>query len=333
MESQPPTSVPVTVLDTSPIVEGSSAAEALRNTLDLAQRADRLGYQRYWVAEHHGMRGVASSATSVIIGRIASSTQRIRVGSGGVLLPNHPPLMLAEQFGTLEVFHPGRIDLGVGRALGGRRQVIDRIRSEAARTAIPFEEQIRELLSCFDPDQAGRPAAVPAVGNRPSVWLLGSTEFSAHLAGALGLPYAFAGHLNPAGLGAVQAYRQSFQAPTTGQAEPKVMVSVPVIAADADEQAHWLAASIKLRLLKRSRGEHVLLPPPEKANAHRFTEEDHATIRRMLDGYIIGSQQTVLGRLRELVLETGCQELAITTPVHSHADRCHSYEICGQLAT
>jgi luciferase family oxidoreductase group 1 len=333
MDSRLPTSVPVSVLDTSPIVDGSTAGAALSNTLDLAQRADQLGYQRYWVPEHHGMRGVASAATSVIIDRIASSTQRIRVGSGGVLLPNHPPLVLAEQFGTLEVFHPGRIDLGVGRALGGRRQVIDRIRSEAVRTAIPFEAQIRELLSYFDPDQAARPTAIPAVGNRPSVWLLGSTELSANLAGALSLPYAFAGHLNPASLGtALDAYRRSFRASPAGGAAPKVLVSVPVIAADTDELAQWLAASIKLRLLKRARGEHVLLPPPEQANAHHFTEEDREIVRQKVAGYIIGSSQAVLNDLRRLVSQTGCHELMITTPIYGHAERCRSYEICARLA-
>ncbi|MFR9802611.1 LLM class flavin-dependent oxidoreductase [Pseudonocardia sp. RS010] len=319
------------MLDTVPIVEGSTAREALANTLDLAQRADRIGYRRYWVPEHHGMPGVAGSATSVIIERIASLTERIRVGSGGVLLPNHSPLVLAEQFGTLEAFHPGRIDLGLGRALGGRRAVVDRVRPASERTAKPFEEQLDELLSHFAPALDGHASAVPAVGNKPEVWLLGSTEYSARLAGKLGLPYAFAGHLNPGTIDtALLEYRRAFHAAHGTATHPQDILSVPVIAADTDVRARWLAGSVKLRLLRRSRKERTLLPTPEEAGAHPFTVEEEQIVRQAMDGYVVGSGDTVLAQLQDLVDKTSCQELMITSPIYDHAERCRSYEICAR---
>ncbi|MCE3552237.1 LLM class flavin-dependent oxidoreductase [Pseudonocardia sp. RS11V-5] len=315
-------SVPLSVLDTSPIVAGSTAAEALHRTLDLARLVDDLGYHRYWVPEHHGMRGVACAATAVVVGRIAAATTRIRVGSGGVLLPNHAPLVVAEQFGTLEIFHLGRIDLGVGRALGGRRPVVDLVRGEQSRTAFPFREQLAQLLDHF---RSG--PAVPAVGHRPEVWLLGSSRTSAELAGALGLPYAFAAHLNPAGAAeAVGTYRTAFVG-----AAPRVLLGVPVIAADTDARAEWLAASIALKVLDRARGERRLLPTAEEANAYPYTAEDRAVIRERLAGHVVGSAATVQDALQRLVDDTGADELMITTPVHDHIARRRSYEICGTL--
>jgi luciferase family oxidoreductase group 1 len=312
--------VPLSVLDTSPIVAGSTAAEALHRTLDLARLADDLGYHRYWVPEHHGMRGVACAATSVVVGRIAAATTRIRVGSGGVLLPNHAPLVVAEQFGTLEIFHPGRIDLGVGRALGGRRPVVDLVRSEQARTAVPFREQLARLLGHF---RSG--PAVPALGHRPQVWLLGSSRASAELAGALGLPYAFAAHLNPAGaIEAVDTYRTAFAGD-----DPQVLLGVPVIAADTDARAEWLAASIGLKVLGRTRGERILLPSAEAANTRPYTADERSLIRERLAGHVIGSPATVKDGLQRLVDDTGADELMITTPVHDHAARRRSYEICA----
>jgi len=235
--------VRLSVLDTSPIVQGSTPRQALRNTVDLAVLADELGFYRYWVPEHHGMRGVASSAPAVLVGRLACATQRIRVGAGGVLLPNHAPIVVAEQFGTFAELHPGRIDLGLGRAPGGPRPVVDAVRPESERTARTFREQLDELRSYLDPPDDAPVRAIPALGgNTPPIWLLGSTATSAALAGELGLPYAFAHHLAPdAAADATRVYRRRF-CPSAPAATPTTLVSVSVIAAEDDERARWLAA-------------------------------------------------------------------------------------------
>ncbi|MEU2042082.1 MsnO8 family LLM class oxidoreductase [Nocardia niwae] len=209
-----PHEVHISVLDTAPIAQGMDAATALRNAVELARFVDELGYHRYWIPEHHGMSGVASAAPAVVSERVASVTRRIRVGAGGVMLPNHAPIVVAEQFGTLEAFHPGRIDLGLGRASGGPRDIVDRVRSEADRTATPFRDQIRELLALFEAAHGdGRTAAVPAVGNRPEIWMLGSSDYTARIAGDLGLPFAAAHHLKPNNtIEAVLAYLLSLPA-------------------------------------------------------------------------------------------------------------------------
>jgi luciferase family oxidoreductase group 1 len=328
--SSPKSEIALSVLDTSPIVAGGNARKALLNTLDLACLAERLGFSRYWVPEHHGMRGVACSATSVVIDRIASVTARIRVGSGGVLLPNHSPIVLAEQFGTLEIFHPGRIDLGVGRALGGKRQVVELVRSEPERTKEPFEKQFDELLSYFR--LGGAAYAVPASGNQPSIWMLGSTEHSARLAGAMGLGYAFAGHLNPTGVeGAVRIYRQVFKE-AAHNSMPRTIVSIPVIAADSDEHADWLASSIKAKILARHRRSPILLPAPADVNMRCLSEADEILLNEKFSGYIVGSSANVAKQIQQLINATGVNEFMITTPIYSHVDRRKSYEICAQLA-
>ncbi|MCF7547359.1 LLM class flavin-dependent oxidoreductase [Pseudonocardia sp. WMMC193] len=324
MNSPQPPELHLSILDTVPIVEGSTAREALANTADLARQADLLGFRRYWVPEHHGMPGVAGAATSVIIEHLASATERIRVGSGGVLLPNHSPLVLAEQFGTLEAFHPGRIDLGIGRALGGRKPVVESVRPETLRTARTYEEQLAELISHFSPGAAPI-LAVPASGNEPQLWLLGSSDFSARLASKLGLPYAFAGHLNPSGIGSVLA---EYRPTPLGQAEQgRTILTVPVIAADTDEQADWLAGSIKLRLLRRSRKIRGLLPTAEEAAKYRFGPEEERAVEDAMRGYIIGSGDTARAALCSLSAATGCAELMVTTPIHDHRARCRSYEL------
>jgi luciferase family oxidoreductase group 1 len=241
--------VRLSVLDTSPIVAGATPRQALLNTVDLAILADSLGFHRYWVPEHHGMRGVASSAPAVLVGHLANVTKRLRVGAGGVLLPNHAPIVVAEQFGTLAALHPGRIDLGLGRAPGGPKAAVDAVRSEAERTAKPFGQQLDELLAFFDPADDARVRAIPALGgNVPEMWLLGSSVGSAELAGARGLSYAFAHHLNPGGAAAAtRAYRERTSAP--------LVVSVSVIAAEDDERAEWLAGSTRLKVLSRGPGE------------------------------------------------------------------------------
>ncbi len=323
--------IPLSVLDTSPIVEGSTAREALGKTQDLARLVDRLGYHRYWVPEHHSMRGVASAAPAVVVAQLAAVTTHIRVGSGGVMLYNHAPIVVAEQFGTLEAFHPGRIDLGLGRALGGSMRAAAVVRSEAERTARSYREQLEELLGYFTslPEQAVR--AIPAVGNTPPVWLLGSTDSSAVLAAELGLPYAFAHHLRPdCADSALRRYRESFQSSAT-VAEPYVLVSVSAVVADTDDHAEWLAGSNKLKVLSRSLGRPILLPSPEEAARYPYTDEDLAVIEGKFASVVIGSPQTADKALRGVLEHTAADELMITTQVFEHAARLRSYELLADL--
>lgn len=323
--------VPVSVLDTSPIVSGSTARVALHNTVDLARLAEELGYHWYWVPEHHGMRGVASAATAVIVGRIADATCRIRVGAGGVLLPNHAPIVIAEQFGTLEALHPGRIDLGIGRARGGNRRTADVVRSERERTAKTFPEQLSELIGYFDPQDNDAVTAIPAIGNRPPLWLLGTSDVSGQLAGSLGLPYAFAHHLNPDGAAAAtHLYRKSFQ-PSSLCPSPTILVSVSAIAAETDQRAEWLAGSIRLKILSRIRGRRILLPSPDAAATYSYTEEDRAEITARSRNVLVGSPDTVSKALQAVLDTTGAHELMVTTPVYGHRERRQSYELVSDL--
>ncbi|WP_326835516.1 LLM class flavin-dependent oxidoreductase [Amycolatopsis rhabdoformis] len=312
----------VSVLDTSPIVEGSTAREALRRTVDLAVLAEDLGYHRYWVPEHHGMRGVASSAPAVVVGQIAAETSRIRVGAGGVLLPNHAPIVVAEQFGTLAAFHPGRIDLGLGRAPGGPRAAVAAVRGSADRAAEPFAEQVKDLLAYFAGD---RPVpAVPAIGNVPDVWVLGSSAAGARTAAGLGLPYAYAHHLNAReAVEALAEYRRITVRPT--------LLSVAVIAADTDVHAAWLAGPARLKALSRHRGRRILLPDPETA-AVGLSDADPEEITAHSDHLVAGSPETVQDRLQGLLDRAGPHELMITTPVFDHADRRRSYELVAEVA-
>jgi luciferase family oxidoreductase group 1 len=318
--------VRLSVLDTSPIVAGSTPREALHNTVDLAVLADELGYHRYWVPEHHGMRGVASCAPAVLVGHLANVTRHLRVGAGGVLLTNHPPIVVAEQFATLEALHPGRIDLGLGRAPGGPSHVVDEVRSEKDRTATPFREQVARLREYFSPPENTRHKAVPVLGgNVPPLWLLGSSQSSAELAAELGLPYAFAGHLNhPAAAAACRTYRDGFPA-TAGV--PSLLVSVSVITAADDERAEWLAGSTRLKVLSRVRGTRIRLPSPEVAAAYPYTADDRAEIARRSGNVLVGGPDTVTRLLDEVIAETGTTELMITTPLYHHEDRRHSYEL------
>jgi len=333
MRSLQGAAVPLSVLDTSPVVEGSTPRQALHNTVDLALLADALGYRRYWVPEHHGMRGVAGSAPAVLVGHLASVTRRIRVGAGGVLLPNHAPLVVAEQFGTLAALHPDRIDLGLGRAPGGPRAAVDAVRPERERTAKTFREQLDELRSYLDPAEDARVKAIPVIGgNAPQVWLLGSSTTSAALAGELGLPYAFAHHLNPGTAGeATRTYRERFR-PSDLAATPTTLVSVSVVAAADDERAHWLAGSIRLKVFCRARGSRILLPSPEDAAAYPYPDGDRAEITAHSRGVLTGGPETVSEHLRAVLAETGADEIMVTTPVHDHADRRRSYELVSSIA-
>jgi len=325
--------VRLSVLDTSPIVRGSTPRQALHNTVDLAILADALGYHRYWVPEHHGMRGVASSAPAVLVGHLANATRHLRVDTGGVLLPNHAPIVVAEQFGTLAALHPGRIDLGLGRAPGGSRQAVDAVRPERERTAKTFRRQLDELRGYFDPPEDARPVAVPVLGgNVPPMWLLGATPASAALAGELGLPYAFAHHLNPdLAAAATRVYRERFRS-SGHTTTPTTLVSVSVIAADDDERAEWLAGSTRLKVLSRVRGNRILLPSPEDAAAYPYTEDDRAELAARSGGVLVGSPGTVTEHLRKVLDDTGTEELMVTTPVYSPADRRRSYELVASIA-
>jgi luciferase family oxidoreductase group 1 len=321
--------VRLSVLDTSPIVQGSTPKQALHNTADLAILADTLGYHRYWVPEHHGMRGVASSAPAVLIGHLANATQRIRVGAGGVLLPNHAPIVVAEQFGTLEALHPGRIDLGLGRAPGGSRMAVDAVRPEKERNAKTFRQQLDELQAWFNPPEDARIKAVPVLGgNVPPIWLLGSSATSAALAAELGLPYAFARHLNPdSASDAMRVYWEQSHAST-----PAALVSVSVIAAEDDERAEWLAGSTRLKVLSRLHGKRIQLPRPEDAAAYPYTSSDRAEIAARSGSVLVGSPETITKQLQAVLDDTGAHELMLTTPVYDHADRRRSYELVASVA-
>ncbi|KZB82502.1 alkanal monooxygenase [Amycolatopsis regifaucium] len=324
--------MPLSVLDLSPVVAGGGVGESLRNTLDLARRTEALGYHRYWLAEHHNMPGIASSATAVMIGQVAAATERIRVGSGGVMLPNHAPLVVAEQFGTLEAFHPGRIDLGIGRAPGTDQRTALALRGPGGLTAENFPQQFAELLAYFEHSDQRAVNAVTAEGNKPPVWLLGSSGFSARMAGELGLPFSFAHHFSAENtLPAVALYRDSFT-PSDVLDEPYVMLGVSVVAAETDERAQYLAAPSGLTFLSLRKGRPIPLPTPEEAAAYPYTDIERVFIEDRAASSIIGSPETVHKGLETLLADTGANELMITTMVYDQADRVRSYELVAELA-
>ncbi|MFJ8910120.1 LLM class flavin-dependent oxidoreductase [Amycolatopsis sp. NPDC102389] len=324
--------IPLSVLDLSPVVAGGGVADSLRNTLDLARRTEALGYHRYWLAEHHNMPGIASSATAVMIGQVAAATERIRVGSGGVMLPNHAPLVVAEQFGTLEAFHPGRIDLGIGRAPGTDQRTALALRGPGGLTAENFPQQFAELLAYFEHSDQRAVNAVTAEGNKPPVWLLGSSGFSARMAGELGLPFSFAHHFSAENtLPAVALYRDAFK-PSDVLDKPYVMLGVSVVAAETDERAQYLAAPSGLTFLSLRKGRPIPLPTPEEAAAYPYTDIERVFIEDRASSSIIGSPETVHKGLETLLADTGADELMITTMVHDQADRVRSYELVSELA-
>lgn len=319
--------IPLSVLELAPVVAGSTATSALRQAIELAQAAEGLGYLRYWFAEHHGLPGVASAAPAVMAGQVAARTDTIRVGSGGVMLANHPPLVVAEQFGTLEALYPGRVDLGVGRASGASAAASELLRRPHVETG--FAGLLTELMGYFAPDEDATVRAVPVDGASPELWVLGSTTTSAQLAGSLGLPYSFAQHLKPRdAVEAVRVYRDCF---TPGVLPvPKVMLSVAAILGDSDEHAHWLAGPTKLKWIMKRRGESILLPTPEEAERYPYTEAERTLLATRFGpsgDVIIGSAETARRRLGELVDAVKADELMITTRVHGHTDRLRSYQL------
>jgi luciferase family oxidoreductase group 1 len=322
--------VPLSVLDLAPIVQGGDAAQALRNTLDLARHAERLSYRRYWLAEHHGMPGIVSAATAVVIGHVAAGTTTIRVGAGGIMLPNHAPLVIAEQFGTLASLFPGRIDLGLGRAPGSDQATVRALRRSPA-AAESFPRDVVELMGYFRPAQPGEVVrAVPGAGLDVPVWILGSSLFGAQLAAALGLPYAFASHFAPAALlPALELYRTQFR-PSERLARPYVMLGVNVFAADTDRDAARLFTSLQQAFLNLRRGHPAPLPPPDDTLEERLTPTDRAGIAEMLACSVVGAPDAVHRGLEAFAARTGADELMLTSQIYDPAARVRSYELTAR---
>jgi luciferase family oxidoreductase group 1 len=320
---------PLSVLDLAPVATGSTVGEALRNSVDLAQHVERLGYLRHWVAEHHNMPGIASSAPAVLIAHLASATTTLRVGSGGVMLPNHQPLVIAEQFGMLEALHPGRIDLGIGRAPGTDQITAFALRRSLDASADDLPTRLAELLAFFE-GTFPRITAVPGSGQKPAIWLLGSSDFSARLAGQLGLPFSFAHHFMPQNtIPALDIYRRSFQ-PSATLEEPYAMVGVAVVCAESDEQARWLHAPAGLSFLRLRTGRPSTLPSPEEAAAYSFSLAERSFVESWTATHVVGSPETVREGLLAIQKDTAADELMLTTMVHEHADRLRSYDLVAR---
>ncbi|MDP2307821.1 MAG: LLM class flavin-dependent oxidoreductase [Pseudomonadota bacterium] len=323
--------IPISVLDLSPIVVGGSASDALRNTLHLAQHVERLGYRRFWLAEHHNMPGIASAATAVLIGYVAGGTSRIRVGAGGVMLPNHAPLVVAEQFGTLEALYPGRIDLGLGRAPGTDQRTARALRRNHAESGEQFSRDVLELQSYFRraaPGQAVR--AVPGAGLNVPLWLLGSSLFSARLAASLGLPYAFASHFAPDYLiPALEIYRHQFK-PSASRSRPYAMAAINIFAGDTDAEAARLPTSMQQQFVNLARGEPGPLAPPVDSMEGRWSGAEQAYVERALRESIVGTRDAVRLGLAAFIERTGVEEVIVTSHVHDHAARLRSFAIVAE---
>ncbi|WP_423228639.1 LLM class flavin-dependent oxidoreductase [Pseudaquabacterium inlustre] len=327
---------PLSVLDLAPIPEGGDAATALARSVALARQAEACGYQRYWLAEHHNMDGVACSATAVLVGHVAGATQRIRVGSGGVMLPNHAPLTVAEAFGTLATLYPGRIDLGLGRAPGTDMATARALRRHMAGAGEDdFAQEVQELMHYLEPAQAGQQVrAIPGQGTRIPVWILGSSLYGAQLAAYLGLPYAFASHFAPdLLLQALDIYRRSFR-PSARWPKPHAMVAVNAVAADSDDEAAFLATSLQQRFLAMQRGVRGPLPRPvDPADFARMgSAQEHAGAARMYACSAVGAPDTLRAQLREIVDRTQADELIIAGAIHDDAARLKSCALVAEVA-
>jgi len=324
--------IPLSVLELAPVTAGADTAEALQYTTELARRVEELGYRRIWVAEHHNMPAIASSSPAVLIAHLAAVTSTIRVGSGGVMLPNHAPLVVAEQFGTLASLHPGRIDLGVGRAPGtDQRTALALRRTPDGLSAENFPNEFADVVRMLAGDPS-RLRAVPAPAELPEIWLLGSSGFSAQLAGELGLPFSFAHHFSAANTEpALQLYRRSFR-PSQWLDEPHTMVAVNAVCADTDERAELLARPGWLAFLRLRMGRPIALPTVEDAAAYEFTEPELEFVAQRRIGQALGSPQTVQAQLATLIERTGADELMLTNQVYGIKDRMRSYELIAELA-
>jgi len=323
--------IPFSVLDLSPIISGGDAGLAFRNSLDLAQHAERWGYKRYWLAEHHNMPGIASAATAVVIGHVAAGTRTIRVGSGGIMLPNHAPLMIAEQFGTLESLHPGRIDLGLGRAPGTDMRTAQALRRYLAG-ADRFPQDVIELQAYFQPAAPGQAVrAVPGAGLDIPIWILGSSLFGAQLAAALGLPFAFASHFAPDHLlDALDIYRREFK-PSEKLAQPYAMAGIAVVAADTDAEAQRLFTSLQQQFINLRRGTPGPLQPPVDTMEGRWSPAEKATVFHAMRRAQVGSPETVRRGIEAFIAETGVDEIMMAGQIFDHQARLRSFEIVAQV--
>ncbi|AUX20499.1 hypothetical protein SOCEGT47_009710 [Sorangium cellulosum] len=324
---------PLSVLDLAPVVVGATPRDAFRNTLDLARHAEAWGYRRYWLAEHHNMPGIASSATSLVIGHVAAGTTTIRVGAGGIMLPNHAPLVIAEQFGTLESLYPGRIDLGLGRAPGTDPLTARALRRSLGTDGDDFPELVSELRAYLDrapPPGVARVRAIPGEGLDIPIWLLGSSGYSARMAAHLGLPFAFASHFAPDYLlPALELYRSSFR-PSDALERPHAMIGLHVVVADTDEEARRLSTSQQQQFLSLIRGRPGQLPPPVDDMDALWAPHEEATIRRQLRYSVAGSPETVRQRVQAILDETRADELMVVAQIHDHGARLRSYELLSE---
>lgn len=325
--------VPLSVLDLAPVIEGSYPKQSFQNSVDLAQHVEKLGFHRYWLAEHHNMPGIASSATSVIIGHIAGATNHMRIGAGGVMLPNHATLVIAEQFGTLESLYPGRIDLGLGRAPGSDQATAFALRRTLGSNVEDFPMQVEELQGYFSDDPVNRVQAVPGTGLDIPIWLLGSSGFSAQLAAQKGLPFSFASHFAPDyTIPALTLYRDNFQ-PSDTLHKPYAMIGVNVIAADTTERAKWLATSQEQQFLSLRKGRPTKLKPPVENMDAMWSEAEKAGILKTLDSRatIVGNPETVKKGIESFLAETNADEVIINSQIFNHEDRLRSYEIVAEM--
>lgn len=320
------------ILELAPVHENGNERQALQHALDLAQHAEKLGYHRFWVAEHHNMQGIASSATAVLLGYLAANTSTLRLGSGGIMLPNHAPLVVAEQFGTLATLYPNRIELGLGRAPGTDQMTMRALRRGRQETEDQFPQDVLEILSYFDDIQTGqRIIATPGHGTHVPVYLLGSSLFSAQLAARLGLPYAFASHFAPRMMmQAIALYRENFQ-PSKYLAEPYVLLGVPSLIADSDEEANYLATTIYQRILALLRGHPIKLRPPVESMNGLWTEAERVGVQNFLGVAKIGSPTTVKQQLEDFLRQTQADELIFTCDVYDPQARLHSFELLKSL--
>ncbi|MCD7035840.1 LLM class flavin-dependent oxidoreductase [Metabacillus sp. GX 13764] len=319
------------ILDLSPVLENGTISDSLQNTLNLAQHAEGWGYKRYWLAEHHNMPGIASSATSVVIGHVAGGTSTIRVGSGGIMLPNHAPLLIAEQFGTLESLYPGRIDLGLGRAPGTDQLTAYALRRERHSTGDDFPEQLEELRAYLKPSGDRHVRAIPGEGLNIPIWLLGSSDYSARLAAQLGLPFAFASHFSPENtIPALSIYHRNFK-PSEVLSEPYAMVGVNVVAADTDEEAARLATSMQQQFLALIRNNPGPLQPPIDSIDEVATDYEKALLDQRVKSSITGSPAAVQEKLQQFLDDTQANEFMINAQIYDHQARLHSYEIVSNI--
>ena len=323
--------IPLSILDLSPIAEGSDTGASFRNSLNLAQHGERLGFNRYWLAEHHGMPGIASAATSVLMGYVAGGTSTIRVGAGGIMLPNHSPLVIAEQFGTLESLYPGRIDLGLGRAPGSDQVTARALRRNLSSDADQFPQDVVELQDYFADSPRRQVRAVPGAGLNVPLWILGSSTFGAQLAAHLGLPFAFASHFAPQMMmQAISIYRSTFR-PSEQSQKPHVMLGYNVFAADTDAEAAYQATSMQQAFVNLRTGRPSKLKPPQEGYLEQLGPQERAMLNDVLSCSAIGSPATVATAMQQFIERTGADELMVTSQIFDHTARLRSYEITAQV--